>query len=48
VPAGLVHRDVNPSDEPQEFVLVFAGTGPLVIDVDGPEPGSEGCGRSAR
>lgn len=39
VPAGLVHRDVNPSDEPQEFVLVFAGTGPLVVDVDGPEPG---------
>jgi uncharacterized RmlC-like cupin family protein len=39
VPAGLVHRDVNPTDEPQEFVLVFAGTGPLVIDVDGPQPG---------
>ena len=38
VPAGLVHRDVNPGDEPQEFVLVFAGTGPLVVDVDGPEP----------
>jgi uncharacterized RmlC-like cupin family protein len=38
VPAGLVHRDVNPSDEPQEFVLVFAGTGPLVVGVDGPEP----------
>ena len=41
VPAGLVHRDVNPSDEPQEFVLVFAGTGPLVVDIDGPEPGSD-------
>jgi uncharacterized RmlC-like cupin family protein len=39
VPAGLVHRDVNPADDPQEFVLVFAGTGPLVVDVDGPEPG---------
>jgi uncharacterized RmlC-like cupin family protein len=39
VPAGLVHRDVNPTDEPQELVLVFAGTGPLVVDVDGPEPG---------
>lgn len=42
VPAGLVHRDVNPVDEEQEFVLVFAGAGPLVVDVDGPEPaGSE-------
>jgi uncharacterized RmlC-like cupin family protein len=37
VPAGLVHRDVNPTDEPQELVLVFAGTGPLVVDVGGPE-----------
>ena len=39
VPAGLVHRDVNPAAEPQEFVLVFVGTGPLVVDVDGPEAG---------
>jgi uncharacterized RmlC-like cupin family protein len=39
VPAGLVHRDVDPTDEPQEFVLVFTGSGPLVVDVDGPEPG---------
>lgn len=38
VPAGVVHRDVNPSDESQEFVLVFAGGGPLVVDVDGPDP----------
>lgn len=39
VPAGLVHRDVNPTAEPQEFVLVFVGAGPLVVDVDGPEAG---------
>jgi uncharacterized RmlC-like cupin family protein len=38
VPAGLVHRDVNPIDEEQEFVLVFAGAGPLVVDVEGPDP----------
>jgi uncharacterized RmlC-like cupin family protein len=38
VPSGLVHRDVNPTDVPQEFVLVFCGSGPLVVDVDGPEP----------
>jgi uncharacterized RmlC-like cupin family protein len=37
VPAGLVHRDVNPIDEEQEFVLVFAGAGPLVVDVVGPD-----------
>jgi uncharacterized RmlC-like cupin family protein len=38
IPVGIVHRDVNPIDEPQELSLVFAGTGPLVVDVDGPEP----------
>jgi mannose-6-phosphate isomerase-like protein (cupin superfamily) len=38
VPAGLVHRDVNPQDEPQELVLTFVGTGPLVVNVDGPDP----------
>ena len=38
VPAGLVHRDVNPFDEPHEILLTLVGTGPLVVDVDGPEP----------
>ena len=38
VPAGLVHRDVNPIDAPQELVLAFVGTGPLVVNVDGPDP----------
>jgi uncharacterized RmlC-like cupin family protein len=37
VPAGLVHRDVNPTDEPHEFILCFVGTGPLVVNVDGPD-----------
>jgi uncharacterized RmlC-like cupin family protein len=36
VPAGLVHRDVNPSDEPQEIVLSVVGEGPLVVNLDGP------------
>jgi uncharacterized RmlC-like cupin family protein len=36
VPAGLVHRDVNPSHEPQEIVLAVVGEGPLVVNVDGP------------
>lgn len=38
VPRGLVHRDVNPTDEPQEFALTFVGSGPLVVNVDGPSP----------
>jgi uncharacterized RmlC-like cupin family protein len=36
VPAGLVHRDVNPSDEPQEIILSVVGDGPLVVNLDGP------------
>jgi uncharacterized RmlC-like cupin family protein len=36
VPAGLVHRDVNPSAEPQEIVLSVVGEGPLVVNVDRP------------
>lgn len=36
VPRGVVHRDVNPFDEPQEIVIAFVGEGPLVVNVDGP------------
>jgi uncharacterized RmlC-like cupin family protein len=36
VPAGLVHREINPLDEPQEIVLTVVGEGPLVVNVDGP------------
>jgi uncharacterized RmlC-like cupin family protein len=36
VPARLVHRDVNPLDEPQEIVLAIVGDGPLVVNVDDP------------
>jgi quercetin dioxygenase-like cupin family protein len=39
IPVGLVHRDVNPEDVPQELVIAFVGTGPLVVNLDGPEPG---------
>src|SRR5438270_5001824 len=28
VPAGLVHRDVNPLDEPQEIIMTVVGSGP--------------------
>ena len=36
VPAGLIHRDVNPLDEPQEIILAVVGEGPLVVNLDGP------------
>ena len=38
VPCGLVHRDVNPLDEPQEILMTVVGEGPLVVNVDGPDP----------
>ncbi len=40
VPAGLIHRDVNPSDELQEIILSVVGEGPLVVNVAGPPTGS--------
>jgi uncharacterized RmlC-like cupin family protein len=36
VPAGLIHRDVNPLDAPQEIILTVVGEGPLVFNLDGP------------
>ncbi len=38
IPPHTVHRDVNPSqDEWQEAVLFFRGSGPVVVNVAGPE-----------
>lgn len=37
IPAGVVHRELNPSEIQQEMLVVFVGTGPLVANVD--EPG---------
>ena len=38
VPARTVHRDVNPSEtEAQEVILFLRGSGPMVVNVDGPE-----------
>src|SRR3954464_91698 len=36
VPAGPLHRDVNPLDAPQEIVLTIVGEGPLVVNVEAP------------
>lgn len=38
VPARLVHCDVNPDPERENvWVLVMAGSGPVAVDVEGPE-----------
>lgn len=40
VPARTVHRDVNPSPaQGQEVILFLQGTGPMVVNVEGPDPG---------
>jgi len=36
IPAGEVHREGNPTDETTEVVLVRAGQGEVVVNVDGP------------
>lgn len=38
LPPRVVHRDVNPIDEPQRWIIGFVGTGVLVENVDGPSP----------
>lgn len=38
LPPRVVHRDVNPSDDPQRWIISFVGTGPLVENTDGPDP----------
>ena len=38
LPPSIIHRDVNAWPEEQELVIAFVGTGPLVVNVDGPEP----------
>jgi uncharacterized RmlC-like cupin family protein len=39
VPRGAVHREGNPAEAESHLVVVRAGTGPAVINVDGPAPG---------
>jgi uncharacterized RmlC-like cupin family protein len=46
VPAGLIHRDVNPLDALQEIVLTIVGEGPLVFNVPGPDDAAELAGHA--
>lgn len=40
IPPHIVHRDVNPSaTDEQAALLFFRGSGPVVVNVDGPSPG---------
>ena len=40
VPPFAIHRDGNPSpSEPQEVIIFLRGSGPLVVNVEEPEPG---------
>ena len=38
IPRGVVHREGNPSPDDGEVVVVRIGSGPLVENVEGPEP----------
>ena len=38
VSPGAVHRESNPTDDRATAVVVRAGTGDVVVNVDGPEP----------
>jgi uncharacterized RmlC-like cupin family protein len=39
VPPHTVHREGNPTDADAELVVVRAGSGEVVVNVDGPEQG---------
>ena len=38
VPRGAVHRESNPGDEESQLVVTRAGSGPAVVNVEGPAP----------
>lgn len=38
IPPRTVHRDINPADTEHVWLLNFVGTGPLVENVDAPDP----------
>jgi uncharacterized RmlC-like cupin family protein len=40
VPKGAIHREGNPGDEQSHLIVVRAGQGPAVVNVDGPAASS--------
>ncbi len=41
VPRGAVHREANPGEVTSRLVVVRSGTGPLVVNVEGPAPAGD-------
>jgi uncharacterized RmlC-like cupin family protein len=39
IPKHLVHREVNAGTTPSQEILSRSGTGPLTVNVEGPDPG---------
>lgn len=39
IPAGLIHRESNPSADESRLIVVRAGSGPPTINVEGPDAG---------
>lgn len=37
VPPHTVHREANPSPDEEEVILFLRGTGPMVVNVEGPD-----------
>lgn len=37
IPPRTIHRDINPYDEPQTAIVFIYGSGPLAVDVAGPD-----------
>jgi uncharacterized RmlC-like cupin family protein len=40
VPKRVVHREGNPGEAPSHLVVTRAGSGPVTVNVDGPQPRS--------
>ena len=37
IPKGLIHREGNPTTEPNEGIVFRVGSGPITVPLDGPE-----------
>ena len=37
-PAGMVHREVTPAGEPVEAFVMRMGSGPTIVNLEGPDP----------
>jgi uncharacterized RmlC-like cupin family protein len=37
IPPRTIHRDINPGEQTQQAVVAMVGSGPLAVDVDGPD-----------